>query len=164
VIRVGVRQDDRVDRSDPFVPEEGGDDIAAHVETVVVGAAPVDEHPFSARKFDEGTTGMAHIEEGDTKGVPVLQFPVKPRGIAGEENQSQSHDGKRLSPGAEERNLRRGAAGQTQQQGRCDQQDIVGRKFRYGGRRDDRGAPGRAASQSLRSRHRRVSHAGNVDE
>ena len=56
---------------------------------------------------------MAHVEEGDTEGVPVLQFPVKPQGIAGKEDQGQGNDGQGIPPGAEERNLRRGAAGQT---------------------------------------------------
>jgi hypothetical protein len=38
---------------DALVPEEGGDDVAAHIEAVVVGTAAVDQHPFSAGKFDE---------------------------------------------------------------------------------------------------------------
>ena len=102
MVRVGVGQDDRVDLSNPLVPEEGGDDVAAHVEAIVVETAPVYKHPFSAGEFDEGATGVAHIEEGDAQRVPVLKFPVKPGGIAGQEDHGQRHHGQRFPPGPED--------------------------------------------------------------
>ena len=102
MVGVGVGQDDRVNLPNPLVPEEGGDDVAAHIEAIVVETAPVDKHPFPAGKFDEGATGVAHIEEGDAQRVPVLKFPVKPGGIASQENKGQRHDCQSLPPGPED--------------------------------------------------------------
>ena len=67
-----------IDVANLLAPQERRDNVFSGVETVLVGAAAIDQHPFPFWKFDQDRIAMPHVEKGEGE-IPlemIFQVPV----------------------------------------------------------------------------------------
>jgi hypothetical protein len=64
MVRIGMGEDEIVNPSNLFLPQERGDHILADIEAAFGKSPSVDQHPFPLRKLDKNGVSLSYIQKG----------------------------------------------------------------------------------------------------